>query len=62
MIIEQEGGELNDRYEIESIRQRNIPKFNVKGYEYNVKLKEMEEMNYREAVQLLHHTLERKYG
>ena len=58
--IDQYGGGVGG-YTIETIAQRNIPKFKVQGFEYRVTIAEMTNLNYREAVQLLHHTLDRKY-
>lgn len=48
------------RYTIQGITQRNIPKFNVRGYEYNITIADMNGLEYTEAVQVLHHTLNRK--
>ena len=57
--MEQDGG--GPRYTIETVFQRNIPKFKVQGSEYRVTIAQMNDLNYREAVQVLHHTLDRTY-
>lgn len=61
MDIEQEGGNASALFTIENVFQRNIPKFNVQGYEYRLTITEMTHMEYLEAVQMLHLALNRKY-
>ena len=50
MDIEQYGV-METRYTIEAGMQQNIPKFNVYGYDYRIKIKDMSAPNYIEAVQ-----------
>lgn len=65
--MEQDGGGGGDGsggsglpYTIETVSQRKIAKFNVQGYEYKVTIAEMNNLNYLEAVQVLHNTLSGK--
>ena len=59
--MQERGGE-KPRYIIKTVAERNIPKFKVRGWEYRISILEMQEdLNYLEAVQVLHRTLDRKY-
>jgi hypothetical protein len=63
MDLEQEGGGGGggqDGYTIQTVNERHIQKFNVRGFEYRVTLQDMTNLNYLEAVQTLHHRLDRK--
>ena len=43
-----------------NVKERNIPKFNVKGKEFQLKIHRLDNVTYLEAVQLLHNTLRGK--
>jgi hypothetical protein len=64
MELEQEGGGGGgqDGFTIQSVNERHIQKFNVRGFEYKVTLQDMTNLSYLEAVQTLHHRLNRKYN
>ena len=62
MELEQEGGGGEDGFTIQTVNQRHVQKFNVRGFEYRVTLHDMTNLNYLEAVQTLHHRLDRKYN
>lgn len=50
------------RYQIELIRQRNIAKFNVQGYDYRVRVDPIDrDTTYNNAVQILHRMISGKY-
>ena len=47
--------EVSDRYVIEEIRNRNIPKFNVQGHDYRLRVNSLNQgLSYDEAVVILH--------
>ena len=47
--------QVSDRYVIEEIRNRNIPKFNVQGHDYRLRVNSLNQgLSYDEAVVVLH--------
>ena len=48
-------------FTIQVVNERYIKKFSVRGYEYQVTIDDMNNLNYLDAVQTLHRRLNRKY-
>lgn len=48
-------------FTIERVNERHIPKFNLRGYHYKIRIPQINDVNYIQAVQLLHRTLNSKF-
>jgi|SaaInl33SG_5_DNA_1037386.scaffolds.fasta_scaffold01021_1 hypothetical protein len=57
----QYGGGNGAEYVMETTRERHIAKFNVRGYEYKVRIPRLSHVEYLEAVVLLHRTMDGEY-
>jgi hypothetical protein len=57
--MDQEG--YGENFIIENYTERHIIKFKIRGYEYTIRLNDIDEsVEYMEAVQVVHHTMQRK--
>ena len=60
--ISQEGGGDDENFVIENMSEFHISKFQVRGYEYTIRLNAIEEeSSYLQAVQVVHRTIQRKF-
>jgi hypothetical protein len=57
---EQYGGAAA-KYVMETTRERHIAKFNVRGYEYKVRIPRLRDVGYLEATVMLHQTMDGEY-